>query len=130
MTTTTVFITAFFGAAGVLVRYAVERAFTFSLTPSYLLSTLSINVIGSFALGVVYFLGNERSVLSPEMTLAISVGFLGGFTTFSAFSLQMMQLFEQKQVLLGMTYAVGAPALGVLAAFAGASLARTLGANL
>ena len=119
-----ILLTALFGAVGVLCRYALDRYFALALIPHFPASTLSINVVGSFAIGVVFVLGTERAMLTPETALAISVGFLGGFTTFSAFSLQVIQLIERKQITMAVAYAVGSPILGISAAFAGVKLGR------
>lgn len=75
----TVFIVAIAGAAGVLARYGVGQ-----LTPS-MWATFCINVIGSLLLGVLLHAGRH---LDPAMRDAIGVGFLGGLTTFSTFSMQ------------------------------------------
>jgi fluoride exporter len=120
-------LTAIFGALGVLSRYGIDRFVTQTYSANFPISTFSINTIGSFLIGVIFVIGTERTILSTEITLAISIGFIGGFTTFSAFSLQVLQLLEQKQTGLAAAYAFGSPALGIAAAFAGVSFGRIFG---
>ncbi len=76
-------------------------------------------MLGSFAIGVLFVSGHEAQLLPKDLTMALTVGLLGGFTTFSAFSLQTFQLFEQGQMGLAATYFVASPLLGLLCAALG-----------
>ena len=115
-----------FGILGVLSRYffggLVER-----LAPSpFPVGTLMINVAGSFAIGVVYVLGVERAILARDLWAGIMVGFLGGFTTFSSYSLDVFRLLEARAFLSAIAYFSLSPLFGLGAAFAGVFLARQL----
>lgn len=116
----------FFGVIGVLSRYLIDQQFAKWLPSIFPGSTLLINCLGSFLIGVCYVLSNESAVLSKDIALALMVGLLGGFTTFSAFSLQTLYLFEQKEFLMGGLYFVGSPVLGLAFAYAGVFIARLI----
>ncbi len=82
-------------------------------------ATLAVNLFGSFLLGLVFgfFLENEHY---PEhYKFFFATGFLGSFTTFSTFSFETMEMFQNQLYLQGILYSVGSILLGVLLAFAG-----------
>ena len=86
--------------------------------------TLIVNVLGSFAMGLLagYFL--MRPGLSQHTRLFLTTGILGGFTTFSAFSLDTALLIERHAYWLAAAYVAGSVAASILALFAGMSLIR------
>ena len=110
-----VLLIALAGAAGVLARYGVGH-----LTPS-MWATLGVNVAGSFALGLLVHLGRDWS---SEARDAVGVGFLGGFTTFSTFSLDVLADLEAGRVGRALVYVLLSVGLGVAAAGVGWVLAR------
>lgn len=63
--------------------------------------TLTVNIIGSFILGLTMFLLDEREMITPGLRLFLAVGFCGGFTTFSSFSFETFNLFRDSQIFLG-----------------------------
>jgi len=85
------------------------------------MGTFVINVSGSFFLGL---LAGGTFSLPPQFLSALTVGFLGSYTTFSTFSLEMIRLIEQNQVPTAFLYATGSIAAGLIGAWAGAVLAR------
>lgn len=111
------------GAIGAMSRYmvglAVSRAFGGSPFP---LGVLSVNIFGSFLLGlfVVFAAQRDLSHLSPFLV----VGMLGGFTTFSAFSYETVELMERGQVGLAMTYVSLSIVCSIAALMFGQWLAR------
>lgn len=117
---------ALFGLAGIFSRYSIDLA-TQKLTIPFPSGTFAINLLGSFLAGFLYAWGVERGALPPEVRNGIFVGFLGGFTTFSAFSLQTARLLESGNAVPALLYAILSPVLGILAAWAGLSLARATG---
>lgn len=77
------------GAARYLSQEFVQKNF-----PSFLpLGTLSVNVLGSFIIGIIYALA-EKSRISAEVRILIATGFCGGFTTFSSFSFENVKLLQ------------------------------------
>lgn len=113
------FAIALAGAAGTLLRYGVGVMLT-PATLRFPFATLLINVSGSFLIG---WLAEYPGLTSPTTRVALIVGLCGGFTTFSAFSLETLRLIERGEVARAALYAgvsvalcVGATALGVAAA--------------
>jgi CrcB protein len=108
---TGVLFVALGGAAGSVLRHLTSLAMLGLLGPGFPWGTLSVNILGSAAIGVAAGLG-----LQGEGRLLLVTGFLGGFTTFSAFSLESATLAERSLPLAAL-YVVASVGLG-LAAFA------------
>jgi fluoride exporter len=89
-------------ALGGGLRYWVSNL-TYKFLPStFPYGTLAVNIIGSFILGVVIFLFDDKEVITPGIRLFLAVGFCGGFTTFSTFSLETINLLKDSQFGSGM----------------------------
>jgi len=86
------------------------------------LGTLAVNLVGSFAIGVCFVLLGPRE----GWQLFLMTGILGGFTTFSAFSLDTLKLIEGGQIALAIAYVIGSLAVSLAAVALGAALARGL----
>ena len=113
------------GSTGTLARYYAGIAIT-NASGGRALATFAVNIAGSFLIGAFLAWGQERDAWSNAAVLLIAVGFLGGFTTFSTLAWQTLQLAEDGNgagALLNMGASVCA---GMLAVWAGASLARAL----
>jgi CrcB protein len=95
---------AMFGVLGVLLRYLLGSFSSKYILFDFPFATLFVNILGSFFIGVVYVLGVEREVIKPEISSALMTGLLGGFTTFSAFSLETIRLLERQQVTVAVAY--------------------------
>ena len=115
---------AAFGVLGVFCRYGVGLLVTRLAPGPFPAATLLINLAGSFLIGVVYVLGMERSTLSEPLRLALAVGFLGGFTTFSAYALEITRLLENGRPGLAALYLAASTVGGVAAASLGLLVAR------
>ena len=109
-----VFQVALGGAVGSVLRYLTVAAVTAPL------ATFLVNVAGSFAMGALYVSLANRSQLSP----LLMTGILGGFTTFSAFSLDALKLWQAGQTTAALAYTVGTVILSLIAVALGAALAR------
>jgi CrcB protein len=83
------------GAFGSAARYLIAILSVQLFGQGYPWGTLAVNVAGSFLMGLFIALSAERLSMSEELRALIAVGFLGGFTTFSAFSLDFAVLFER-----------------------------------
>lgn len=121
---------AFGGALGAMARYGVT-IYSASLMESSLLmnarfplGTLIVNVLGSALIGACYILIIEKGALSPEWRHVLMIGFLGAFTTFSTFSLDALNMWQNGHQFLALTY-VSLTFVASLAAV-GASAAVTL----
>lgn len=113
-----------FGVLGVLARYYLGLLVHRQDLNSFPTATFAINVLGSFLIGVVYVLGQEHALIPTDLRLGIMVGFLGGFTTFSAYCLESTQLLENGQWVRMAGYFVLSPVLGMLATMGGLFLTR------
>ena len=108
------------GAFGAMLRYLAGAGIARVAAPGFPVAILTVNVVGSFAMGV---LAVTLSRSAPHLTPLILTGLLGGFTTFSAFSLETVQLIEEGRagaaalyVALSVLLSVGALALGLMLA--------------
>lgn len=110
------------GGFGVLSRYFIDTQL--SKVSSIPWPTLTINCIGSFLMGVLFVFGALSGLLSRELSVPLAVGFLGGFTTFSAFSIQTFQLLADRHLLSAALNLFGSPALGLASAYLGVISAK------
>ena len=110
------------GALGALARFYAGKAALALAGPAFPLGTLSVNVLGSFLMGVLYIVLEARGMQAVSPFLM--VGVLGGFTTFSAFSLDTLLLVERGQVGFAALYVVGSVVLSLGALWCGVLLAR------
>jgi CrcB protein len=113
------------GAFGSTARYLVNILSGQLFGLGFPWGTIAVNIAGSFLMGLVVALGALKFSLSNEMRVMIATGFLGGFTTFSAFSMDFALLVERKHYGLAGLYAAGSVTLSILALFAALLLVRT-----
>jgi CrcB protein len=107
------------GFLGSISRYMLH-VFILRLFPVvFPVGTFSINLIGSFFLGVILALAEHHKVLNQEWRMFLAVGFCGSFTTFSTFALEGMHLLQQKSWIIFGSYTIGSIISGVLCAAAG-----------
>jgi len=116
------FLIGLLGLAGIYGRYFLT-AYAQKINLALPVMTVAINVIGSFLIGVVYEVGVKTALLQ-DMRVAIMVGLLGGFTTFSAFSLETVTLFASGRYLFGSAYLFGSLAGGIVGCVAGIVVTR------
>lgn len=114
------------GAGGAVSRYLLAN-WVHSLWEGRVpVGTLLVNIIGSFAIGLVYVLIVERSLLHPDWRAVLMVGFLGSFTTFATFSLETIHLLEAGHLWHAAGYALASAVVCVIAAGLAIHLARLL----
>jgi CrcB protein len=114
------------GATGALSRFILSEKITEKFGSHFPFGTLSVNVLGSFVMGLLAVVLVERMELDPVYRLGIFVGFLGAFTTFSTFSMENFNLFEegmQMRALLNMVISV---MFSVLAVWLGVSIGKAI----
>lgn len=116
------------GALGAVARHFVSSQITHWLGAGFPWGILTANVAGSFAMGLLV----EAMALvwspSQELRAFLTVGFLGAFTTFSTFSLEVALLYERGQALLAALYIAASVLLAVGGLFAGLALVRAIAA--
>ena len=119
------------GAIGALLRYQTGRWMTWWLGPNTITAfpwaTLTVNVLGSLAMGLLAGYLARHGQGGDQWRLFLGVGVLGGFTTFSAFSLELMVLIERGQAAQGLIYAVVSVLAGLSALYVGLILMRLAG---
>lgn len=112
------------GALGSCLRFLSSAWVTAHWPRHYYLATFSVNLLGCFAIGALSALFLLRTDLPLALRTGLTVGVLGGLTTFSSFSLEVLRLVESGQSGTAMAYLFGSVAGGLLAAWAGMSLVR------
>lgn len=120
------------GGVGAALRYQTGRAMTHWLgapiVSAFPFATLAVNAIGSLLMGMLAgWLVRNGGESNEQMRLLLGVGVLGGFTTFSAFSLEMVLMIQRGQYLFASLYAVLSFALGVTGLMMGLAVMRMAG---
>jgi CrcB protein len=113
------------GGIGAALRHAVNRGSLILLGASFPFGTFIVNVLGSFAMGMLAAIFLARGEGDQSLRLFLTTGLLGGFTTFSAFSLDAAMLGERGEWLALGIYVVGSVAMSMFALFVGMAVARS-----
>lgn len=100
---------------GIVLHHTVNHKFPFS--------TFVVNLIGCFLIGILAGLAEKHHLINPQLKLLLITGLLGGFTTFSSFSLESIYLIKRGEILIALTYGVLSLVFGVLFAYFGDMLA-------
>lgn len=114
------------GAIGALGRYGLDRLLERRTESVFPWSTFAINVSGCLAIGVLVAALVDRHETPAWLRVGLVLGVVGGYTTFSTFSQETLDLLEEDRVALALAYAAGSVALGVLAVYAGTRIGRRL----
>jgi CrcB protein len=119
------YLLVFLGAgAGGALRHACNLAFARLLPSTVGASTLFVNVLGSFLMGMLIEWLSTKTGVTQGTRLFLATGVLGGFTTFSAFSLDTVLLYERGQIGWAALYACASVVMSLAALIAGVALAR------
>jgi CrcB protein len=123
---THVLLVAAGGALGAAFRHLSGIAAMRLMGIGFPYGTLFVNVFGSLLMGIFISWLARRSGTSAELRLFVATGFLGGFTTFSAFSLDVANLVERSELSLALTYVLVSVVFSIAAVFAGLWFGRAM----
>jgi fluoride exporter len=115
---------SFFGG---IARYLLSGVVQRNVGPGFPWGTMTVNVVGCFCIGAVLHLVEDRFALGLEARLFVAVGILGGFTTFSAFGYETMELLRDSQLGLAALNVAGNVLLGLSAVWLGRAALRVAG---
>jgi CrcB protein len=114
------------GALGSVMRYMVAGAVQPAWWPGFPFGIFVVNITGGLAMGLIAALAALKLNLTPEMRAFLTTGILGGYTTFSTFSLDSAMLMERGAYVQASAYVIGSVVLSILALFAGLWIVRAL----
>jgi len=106
-------------------RYLIAQIVQSKFLSAFPYGTFTVNIVGCFVIGLVFGLSTKMN-LSPEWRLFLATGICGGFTTFSAFSLETMQLLREGQSFFALLYVAASILFGLLAVYLGMTLLKLI----
>jgi CrcB protein len=107
------------GFIGSIARFAVSKLNVYMHFLAIPMGTLTVNVVGSFIIGVIVGISQKSEILSADVRLFLMVGICGGFTTFSSFSVENLMLIQNGQVFSALIYTFLSLFLGFTAVYLG-----------
>lgn len=114
------------GAFGSVARYLLSRAVQGSVLSAFPFGTLTVNLLGCFAIGFLCALAGTGAGVGQGMRLVLVAGFCGGFTTFSTFMNESLSLMHDGNVLMAAAYVGVSVALGLAAVYLGMQLTKLI----
>lgn len=112
------------GALGAIARYLINNSPLSGLFAKFPFPTFIINVIGSFLIGFLMIVFADKIVVNENIRLAVIIGFLGAFTTFSTFEVEIFGLMRERQMVIALLYMSLSLLVGFAAVLAGVALGR------
>jgi fluoride exporter len=112
------------GAIGSIARYLCQKWFSTLYPGSFPWGTFTVNVTGCFLIGLFWGLTFKSFISNEHWKLFLMTGICGGFTTFSAFTLEGTGLLREHKLFLFFSYTAGSVLLGLLATYAGMKISR------
>lgn len=121
---TKILLVAVFGALGAVARYLINISPLAGVSEKFPFPTFFINVSGSFLVGFLFILFTDKFEISENLRVAVLIGFLGAFTTFSTFESEIFILIREKYFVTAFLYAFLSVLLGLTGVWAGVWLAK------
>lgn len=112
------------GFLGSVARYLLAVWLTKHFPSAFPYGTFAANILGCLLIGIIFGLGQRYEWLTPGLLLFLATGFCGGFTTFSSFTLENLNLLQNSNYLTFGIYAISSFTIGLLAVFGGISLTK------
>lgn len=122
----TILIAGIGGFVGTVFRYLISRYVQITVASTFPWGTLIVNIVGSFLIGLFFGIAEKGTFMSPEWCLLLTVGFCGGFTTFSTFSNDALLLLENREVFRFVLYSGFSFFLSLMAVFLGRGLTKII----
>lgn len=116
-------IGGFFGA---ITRYLLTKKVEDFFLGTFPYGTLFVNLLGCFLLGLIFTITLEKQIISPNMRVAVTTGFLGALTTFSTFSLETITLFREESYYLGFCNILVSLIPGLIMVWLGITVAKLI----
>ncbi len=116
------------GAIGSVARHGVNVWWARLFGSNFPANTLLVNVVGCFVMGLLAALFALKADVSQNTKLFLMTGILGGFTTFSAFALDVAALTESRPAMVAVSYVLASVVLSIIGVFAGLALGRAIAA--
>lgn len=114
-----IFMVGIGGSVGSVARYLCQKFIHEWYSHPFPLGTFLVNITGCFLIGLIYSIAEKGNLLSPEGRLLLATGFCGGFTTFSAFALENVNLLKTGNIFYFGLYTAGSVILGIAATWLG-----------
>lgn len=114
------------GFLGTIARYLSQQLVYKYYPVTFPYGTLAVNLLGCFLIGIFYALSEKGNLLSPEWRMFLTTGFCGGFTTFSTFTYESVNLINDRQYLYLGIYATVSVVVGITATYLGIWLTKSL----
>lgn len=112
------------GGVGSMFRYSISVLFNKFSTTLFPWPTFIVNVLGSFLMGLLISYFGRSFIVSPNLKLLLVVGFCGGFTTFSTFSIEGLNLLNSGNTTIAITYILGSVFFGLIAVWLGVTIGK------
>lgn len=116
----------FGGFIGTVARFLISRYFQENISSVFPWSTFTVNILGSLIIGIIFGISERGSFLSPEVRLFLTVGFCGGFTTFSSLSNDAFLLLRQQEWIRFALYTSLSFFIGLLAVYGGRLIIKSI----
>lgn len=122
----TILLVGMGGFLGSVSRFLVGQGLHRIFDTIFPIGTMAVNIIGSFIIGVIYSFAERDNLVTPEIRMFLTIGFCGGFTTFSSFAFDQLNLLKDSGILYLSIYVAGSVFLGLLAVYFGSQIHKLL----